>query len=146
MNRISRRRAFLSDVSSTLTFPRKSHAHRKPKVRHNAAPAHRWRRPQIERLEDRSLLASVFWDGGGTTSNWSDRFNWTGDTVPGTSDVAVVDQFVTLTVTLDTDASVAGLQVGGAAETQTFDASNHNLTVSGGARVFAHGAITFANT
>src|SRR5207244_8670513 len=77
---------------------------------------------------------------------WSDRFNWTGDTVPGTSDVAVVDQFVTLTVTLDTDASVAGLQVGGAAETQTFDASNHNLTVSGGAQVFAHGAITFANT
>ena len=109
--------------------------------------AHRWRRLRIEHLEDRSLLTSVSWDGGGTTSNWTDRFNWVGDTVPGTTDTAVIDQTGTFTVTLDANVSVAGLQLGNVITgTQTLDASSHTLTVSGAAQVFAHGSLFFSNT
>src|SRR5206468_1561882 len=83
----------------------------------------------------------VFWDGGGTTSNWTDRFNWVGDAVPGTADTAVIDQAGTFTVTLDANVSVAGLQLGGTSGTQTLDAGTRTLTVSGGAQVLSHGAI-----
>ncbi|MFL5240612.1 MAG: PKD domain-containing protein [Gemmataceae bacterium] len=43
-------------------------------------------RPRLEALEDRTLLSTVTWDGGGGTSNWSDRFNWQGDIAPVAGD------------------------------------------------------------
>ena len=141
MNRIlGRRREFLRGASPTRRNDLRAKARRK-------STAHRWRPLRIEHLEDRSLLTSVSWDGGGTTSNWTDRFNWVGDTVPGTTDTAVIDQTGTFTVTLDANVSVAGLQLGNVITgTQTLDASSHTLTVSGAAQVFAHGSLFFSNT
>ena len=39
-------------------------------------------RPTFERLEDRSLLATFTWDGGGGNANWATSANWVGDIAP----------------------------------------------------------------
>jgi hypothetical protein len=52
----------------------------------------RWRRVRLERLEDRTVPATVVWDGGpsGQGTNWLDPVNWVGDLLPGPSDDAVI--------------------------------------------------------
>jgi hypothetical protein len=40
----------------------------------------------VEQLEDRSLLASVVWDGGAGTFNWNDADNWEPNGVPTAAD------------------------------------------------------------
>ncbi|MCA9226941.1 MAG: autotransporter-associated beta strand repeat-containing protein, partial [Planctomycetales bacterium] len=42
----------------------------------------RRRRLLFESLEDRRMLASRVWDGGGTDNNWSTAANWQGDVAP----------------------------------------------------------------
>ena len=45
----------------------------------------------MEYLEDRCLLASVSWDGGGDGTSWHDALNWSGNVLPGSSDDVVID-------------------------------------------------------
>src|SRR4051812_9218482 len=56
-----------------------------------AAPFRLRRRPLFELLEARYLLAVVTWDGGGDGAQWTDRFNWGGDQLPGASDNVEID-------------------------------------------------------
>src|SRR5689334_3919326 len=51
------------------------------------------------------------WDGGGTTNNWSEAANWSGDTVPGTDDVAVFHGTSTKNATIDVNITVQGIQI-----------------------------------
>ncbi len=46
---------------------------------------------RVEPLEQRSLLAIVAWDGGGTDSLWSNPLNWSEDSLPGAEDEVVID-------------------------------------------------------
>src|SRR5262245_21256280 len=39
-------------------------------------------RPRLESLEDRLLLATRDWDGGGPDNNWMTAGNWVGDVAP----------------------------------------------------------------
>jgi RHS repeat-associated protein len=58
--------------------------------------------PLLERLEERNLLTTIAWDGGGDSVNWHDPRNWAGDVLPGgTNDVLIgagrlvhIDRFV----------------------------------------------------
>ena len=43
-------------------------------------------RPRIEKLEDRSLLATVTWDGGGLDNHWTTADNWVGNVAPVAGD------------------------------------------------------------
>src|SRR5947208_906744 len=79
--------------------------HRSEAARRRCAAAARrllfrssFRRLQIETLEDRRLLAVVNWDGGGDGKEWLDRFNWTGDALPGGADDVVIDVVANPTV------------------------------------------------
>ena len=50
----------------------------------------------------RSASASnITWDGGGSTNNWSEAANWSGDVVPGANDVAIFDGTSTKNATID---------------------------------------------
>ena len=49
------------------------------------------RRFVIEQLEDRRLLATVSWDGGGGNLLWSNPLNWSSDQLPGSSDDVTLD-------------------------------------------------------
>ncbi|MEK6259848.1 MAG: Ig-like domain-containing protein [Planctomycetota bacterium] len=74
----------------------------------------------IERLEPRTLLSAISWDGGAGNLSWNSALNWSGDVLPTTADDVSINP-VGITVTLVGAASVHSLQ------------SNANLTLSSGA-------------
>jgi hypothetical protein len=51
------------------------------------------------------------WDGGGSTNNWSEAANWSGDTLPGTSDSVVFNGTSTKNATIDVSINVSGIQI-----------------------------------
>ncbi|MGH3090634.1 MAG: Ig-like domain-containing protein [Rubrobacteraceae bacterium] len=51
------------------------------------------------------------WDGGGTTNDWSEAANWSGDTVPGVNDTAIFDGTSTKDATIDVPVTVSGFQI-----------------------------------
>jgi len=53
--------------------------------------------------------ANFTWDGGGTTSHWSEAANWTGDTLPTSNDQVFFDATSTKECVIDVNVSVAGL-------------------------------------
>ena len=61
--------------------------------------------------------------------SWNDPANWDGGRVPTVQDTVVIGIDGTFTVTLDTDATVASVDVGGGAGTQTLAVSNATLTI-----------------
>src|SRR6184192_2741647 len=63
------------------------------------------------RFSVHAALATKTWDGGGSTNNWSEAANWSGDTVPGTADTVVFDGTSTKNATIDTNISVTGIQI-----------------------------------
>ena len=55
--------------------------------------------------------ATITWDGGGLTANWSEAANWSTNTVPTAADVAVFDATSAKPALVNVNASVAGLQL-----------------------------------
>lgn len=55
------------------------------------------------------------WDGGGTTNDWSEAANWSGDTVPGVTDAAIFGPTppatATKNATVDVSFTVSGLLI-----------------------------------
>ncbi len=45
--------------------------------------------------------ATITWDGGGATTNWSDCTNWSSNTCPGSADIAVFDSTSTKNSTIN---------------------------------------------
>ncbi|MCC6659975.1 MAG: hypothetical protein IT437_03720 [Phycisphaerales bacterium] len=58
-----------------------------PLVRADRSPAF----DGLEQLEQRLALSTVYWDGGGDGVTLTDKKNWECNTLPGASDVAVID-------------------------------------------------------
>ena len=58
--------------------------------------------------------ATITWDGGGVTTNWSEAANWSTNTVPSAADVAVFDATSAKPAVINANASVAGLQLNAA--------------------------------
>jgi hypothetical protein len=87
--------------------------------------ARRPRRPllhRLEQLEDRSVPATVNWDGGGGNLNWNTAANWDTNTLPGIGDLAVIGP------------AYSGTTITHSSGTTTVDAvlSYANLVLSGG--------------
>jgi hypothetical protein len=53
----------------------------------------KWYRPQIEALEERALLSTDTWTGGGPDNNWSTAANWDTGKVPAPGDDLVFPPF-----------------------------------------------------
>ena len=79
---------FPSSWSKTLS--KLARGRKRPK---RAAHASRWRNrvSAIESLEERTLLATFTWDGGGTNNNWITPANWVGDVAPSAGDDLVFE-------------------------------------------------------
>ena len=92
----------------------------------------------VEQLEDRSLLASVVWDGGALTLNWNDADNWEPNAVPtAADDVTIGDQASPIIVTGATAAarsisSAEQLQVLGSLSIGEGGTLSGGLDLSGG--------------
>jgi hypothetical protein len=63
------------------------------------------------------FAASVFWDGGASTSNWCDAANWSNDVIPTAADDVVINTVVTVSMSTCADSQVNfnTLTVGGSA-------------------------------
>lgn len=74
---------------------------------------------------------AVYWDGGGDGVNWSDRFNWDTDNVPGSSSDVTIDVPGAVTVAISSDAQ-----------------SVHSLTIAAddGLKLTNNGALTVVDT
>ncbi|QDU21299.1 PKD domain-containing protein [Urbifossiella limnaea] len=48
-------------------------------------------RLRVDPLEDRTVPATVTWDGGGGNFDWNTAANWSADVLPGASDDVVID-------------------------------------------------------
>src|ERR1043165_1053171 len=66
-------------------------------------------KPLIEVLEDRISPAVVQWSGAGTNNEWSNRFNWQGNAVPGMNDTAWIPNG---NCALGENVTVSGLTLG----------------------------------
>lgn len=55
--------------------------------------------------------SEVTWDGGGGDTNYNTGANWTGDTAPGATDLAVLDATSTKNMTINTDPADNGFQI-----------------------------------
>lgn len=92
-----------------------------------AAPSQKRVRRSIgrhsERLDDRTLLTTIQWDGGtsGTGTVWSTAANWVGDVAPGSGDDAVIGAaFSAMTISSSGNVTVNSVT------------SNANLSITGG--------------
>jgi fibronectin-binding autotransporter adhesin len=81
------------------------------------------------------------WDGGGATNNWSEPANWSSNTLPGLNDLAVFDNTSTKNATIDTNVSIAGLQLN-SGYTGTISRGSSNLDIGATGYTQAAGALT----
>gem|GEM_PF-5919863 len=73
--------------------------------------------------------------------NWSNPTNWDAGRVPSNGDKALITIDGTYTVTLDIDATVSGLTVGGANGVQTLSNAAFTLTLNGTSVIETNGAM-----
>lgn len=64
-------------------------------------------------ISKNSFAVTITWDGGGADNNWSTAENWSGDTIPGSSDIAYFDGTSTKDATIDAGfaGDISGLSV-----------------------------------
>ncbi|MBK9162431.1 MAG: hypothetical protein IPM21_00680 [Acidobacteria bacterium] len=108
--------------------------------------------PAIETVnEPANALATITWDGGGTTNNWSEPANWSNDTVPGFGDSVIFDGTSTKNSLIDLDITILTLSIN-SGYTGTISSGTANLTVRSastqgdGAFTGGSGNITFETT
>lgn len=102
--------------------------HRRSRLSPTSARAARAAR--VEPLEQRRLLAAVYWDGGAGNGLWNTGTNWSNDAVPTAADDVTIDFAGNYTVTLTgAAASVNSLTVGAPSGTQTLAVST-GLTIA----------------
>jgi hypothetical protein len=77
-----------------------------------------------------------------TGGNWGDATKWTPSGVPTAGDDAVITLAGTYTVTLNVNAQVASLTLGGSSGTQTLSMSANTLTLDGASTINSFGALT----
>jgi hypothetical protein len=89
--------------------------------------------------------AEISWSNA-SGGNWSVGSNWTGGSVPGTADTAIISMDGTYTVTLDGDTTVAALTLGGSTGTQTLSLSSKSLTVGGNFGINSNGVLSSSSS
>jgi len=92
-----------------------------------------------------SASASVTWINA-AGGNWSTGSNWSTGVAPTTTDVVAIDLTGTYTVTLDVNATIAGLIVGGASGVQTLSGTSRTLTVNGFSTVAPSGVLSLSGS
>jgi hypothetical protein len=75
------------------------------------------------------LAATRTWDGGGTTTSWSEAANWSSNTIPGASDIALFDGTSTKLAEVGAATSVGTLTVSSSAVLNQSIRLLANLTV-----------------
>ncbi|MCO6044130.1 hypothetical protein NG895_09440, partial [Aeoliella sp. ICT_H6.2] len=91
------------------------------------------RRLNVEGLEDRRVLATFVWDGGGLDSNWTTADNWGSNVAPSVNDDLIFPAGAAQSTNVNDFA--AGTQFGSI----LIDGSNYNLS---GNQIVLDGAIT----
>jgi RHS repeat-associated protein len=82
---------------------------------------------QLERLEERVVLSTVSWDGGGGDNLWSNPDNWSGNQLPGAGDEVTIAADGDITILHDVGASeVSSLSI-----EENLEVRNSTLNVSG---------------
>jgi hypothetical protein len=90
-----------------------------------------------------ALADDISWNGG--NGNWNVPGNWDKNKVPDAGDNAFITAPGTYTVTLDANAEVASLTLGGASGTQTLSNASRTLTLDGASTVSANGVYSQSN-
>jgi hypothetical protein len=107
-------------------------------------------RPFVELLEDRRT-PTVSWTGGAGTLNWNDAANWSGKSVPGTTDDVIIQAAVSGPIQIShantvhslTDTSANLLLTGGSLSLAGASTIGQNLTMQNG-RFVASGNVTIS--
>jgi len=87
----------------------------------------------------------VHWKGA-ASGNWSDPTKWDTGSVPGSSDDVVIDVAGTYDITLDVNATVNSLTLGGAGGTQTLViGSGQTLTLNDASTISANGVMELSS-
>lgn len=110
----------------------------------------RMRRLLFEGLEERALLATVTWDGGGTNDNWSMAANWVGNVAPANGDSLVFDTATPGVARFMNNNDLSGLSLGSISINDTSPTSNFRLdgngiTLNGGLTVSGYASIELNN-
>src|ERR1043165_1485090 len=94
---------------------------------------------------NRAFAADITWTNA-AGGNWSNPANWNSGAgpVPGSGDNALITTDGTYTVTLDVNATVASLTLGGSTGTQTLGALGRALTLGGPSTIGAQGFLSLA--
>ena len=95
--------------------------------------------------KSRAALVTRAWDGGGLTNNWSDPNNWSGDTVPSSSDDVVFDSTSSKDAIVDTSASINRINVNTGYTGTISIADGMSLSTSGGDSSQSDGTINVGN-
>jgi hypothetical protein len=90
-----------------------------------------------------SHAAPISW-AAAVNGNWNDPTKWSPPQVPVAGDQVAITVSGTYTVTLNVNASVDSLVLGGASGTQTLTSSTHTLTLASASRIAANGAFNFS--
>ena len=90
-------------------------------------------------------VLAVSWDAP-ISGNWNEPTNWTGGEIPGPSDHVEITVEGTYTVTLDVDATIAGLTLGASDGSQTLAATGHTLTINGASTINGNGAMSLSSS
>lgn len=92
-----------------------------------------------------SQAAVITWTNSGN-GNWSVAANWNPNQVPTTNDTVVIANSGTYTATLNVDATISGLFVGGESGTQTLSLAGQTLTLNGSGTVGPRGVLALVNS
>jgi hypothetical protein len=76
-------------------------------------------------------MTAKTWDGGGATNNWSDGANWSGDTIPGSSDDVTFDSTSSKNVTIDTSISVGSIAIASSYSGTITQSNSASIIVNG---------------
>jgi hypothetical protein len=86
------------------------------------------------------LATTASWTNS-SGGNWNVAGNWSTGQVPSSSDTVVITLSGTYTVTLNTNATVAALVIGGSTGVQTLLMSSKTLTINGASTIYGNGII-----
>ena len=65
------------------------------------------------RYDPNSMIVTRTWDGGGTTNNWTEAANWSGDSVPTSGDPVIFDATSTKDALIDVNVATSNLTIAG---------------------------------
>ncbi len=107
-----------------------------------------------EVLEERRLLASIAWTGGGDGKSWTDPNNWSSHALPGSTDDVTINQAGNPTIQITSGAeSVHSLTstdplsiFGGSLSVAASSSLSGGLTMTGGTLIASGSAITLSVT